>query len=50
MYLASVKEVLEDGANAGDVQTCVFRNDQTVLIVDLEIELIREWYLSYVDL
>ena len=58
VFLPALKRVLEERADAGDVQTCVvlcevfemIRSDQSVLIQDLEIEYIREWYLSYIDL
>lgn len=58
VFLPGLKRVLEERADAGDVQTCVIlcevfemiRNDQSVLIKDLDIEYIREWYLSYIDL
>ena len=58
VFLPALKKVLEERADAGDVQTCVvlceifemIRNDQSVLIHDLDIEYIREWYLSYIDL
>jgi hypothetical protein len=54
----TIKALLEERAIAGDVQTCValcevleiVKPDQTVRIADLEIELVREWYLSYIDL
>lgn len=58
VILPTIKSLLEERADAGDVQTCValcevlevIRSDQTVRIPDLEINLIREWYLSYIDL
>lgn len=58
VILPTIKSLLEERADAGDVQTCValceilemVRPDQTVRIPDLEINLIREWYLSYIDL
>jgi WD repeat-containing protein 24 len=58
VFLPALKRVLEERADAGDVQTCVvlcevfemIRNDQSVLIKDLDIAYIREWYLSYIDL
>jgi WD repeat-containing protein 24 len=54
----TIKALLEERADAGDVQTCValseilevVRPDQTVRIPGLEINLVREWYLSYIDL
>jgi WD repeat-containing protein 24 len=50
--------LLEERANAGDVQTCValceivrvVTPDDTVRLADLSVELVREWYLSYIDL
>jgi hypothetical protein len=56
--LPTMKNLLEERANAGDVQTCValceilqvVREDQTAHIPDLDIALVREWYLSYIDL
>jgi hypothetical protein len=58
VFLPMLKELLVERANAGDVQTCValcevfelIQCDQSVLIQYLEIEYIREWYLSYIDL
>ena len=58
VILPTIKALLEQRADAGDVQTCValseilevVRPDQTVRIPELEIELVREWYLSYIDL
>ena len=58
VFLPTLKRLLEERADAGDVQTCValcevfemVRCDQSVLLRDLEIEYIREWYLSYIDL
>ena len=58
VFLPTLKRLLEERAGAGDVQTCValcevfemVRCDQSVLLRDLEIEYIREWYLSYIDL
>lgn len=56
-----VEKVLEDRANAGDVQTCValceilqvlqVQSDEvTTCIPGLKVNLVREWYLSYIDL
>ena len=58
VILPTVQALLEERADAGDVQTCValcevlemVRPDQTVQIPELEINLVREWYLSYIDL
>jgi len=54
----TIQAILEDRANDGDVQTCVavcevlqvLKSDQTTRIPGLEIQLVREWYLSYIDL
>jgi len=54
----TIQSILEDCANDGDVQTCVsvcevlqvLDNDENTRIPDLEIQLVREWYLSYIDL
>eukprot|EP00540_Astrosyne_radiata_P010734 CAMPEP_0116822822 /NCGR_PEP_ID=MMETSP0418-20121206/487_1 /TAXON_ID=1158023 /ORGANISM="Astrosyne radiata, Strain 13vi08-1A" /LENGTH=435 /DNA_ID=CAMNT_0004450989 /DNA_START=478 /DNA_END=1786 /DNA_ORIENTATION=- len=60
--LPTIANLLEERANAGDVQTCVALceilqvmevNDQNSLkirIPGLERNLVREWYLSYIDL
>jgi hypothetical protein len=58
VLLPFIKDVLEERADAGDVQTCVaiceifemVRSDQSLFITSLEIQYIREWYLSYIDL
>jgi hypothetical protein len=58
VLLPTIKSLLEERANAGDVQTCValcevlqvVAPDQTLLIPGLDIELVREWYLNYIDL
>jgi WD repeat-containing protein 24 len=58
VLLPTIRSLLEERANAGDVQTCValceilrvVTPEQTVRIPDLEIEIVREWYLSYIDL
>lgn len=58
VILPTIKALLEERADAGDVQTCVavseilevVRPDQTVRIPELEVKLVREWYLSYIDL
>jgi len=58
VILPTIKALLEERADAGDVQTCValcevlemVKPDQTVRVPDLEINFIREWYLSYIDL
>jgi len=54
----TLKRLLEERADDGDVQTCValcevmqvIKPDQTVCVPDLPISIIREWYLSYIDL
>jgi WD40 repeat protein len=54
----TLKSLLEERAEDGDVQTCValcellgvIQPDSTVRIPDLDINMIREWYLSYIDL
>lgn len=58
VILPTVQALLEERADAGDVQTCVaicevlemVKPDQVVRISELDINLIREWYLSYIDL
>jgi WD repeat-containing protein 24 len=56
-----VGKLLEDRANAGDVQTCVAiceilqvlqvtPDNVTTCIPGLELNYVREWYLSYIDL
>lgn len=56
-----VGKLLEDRANAGDVQTCVAlceilqviqinSGEVTTCIPGLQIKFVREWYLSYIDL
>ena len=50
--------LLEGRANDGDVQSCValcevleiVNSDRSTQIPGLEIQLVREWYLSYIDL
>lgn len=54
----TIRSLLEERADAGDVQTCVAlcevldvsTQEQTVRIPGLHINLVREWYLSYIDL
>ena len=56
--LPTIKSLLLQRADAGDVQTCValcevlqvIQPDQQTRIPDLELNLVREWYLSYIDL
>lgn len=58
VLLPTVRSLLLERANAGDVQTCVaicevlqvIDADQTTRIPGLDISLVREWYLSYIDL
>jgi WD repeat-containing protein 24 len=56
--LPTIESLLEERANAGDVQTCValcevlevLTSDQVIRLPSLEITIIREWYLTYIDL
>jgi WD repeat-containing protein 24 len=56
--LPTIKNLLLERAEAGDVQTCValcevlqvIQSSGNVCIPGLEISLVREWYLSYIDL
>lgn len=56
--LPTIKSLLEERAEAGDVQSCVavcevlqvIQPDQQIRIPGLELNLVREWYLSYIDL
>ena len=61
--LPATKKMLEEQANVGNVQTCVaiceilqvFPDEEsgegtTTRIPGLEVTLVREWYLSYIDL
>lgn len=58
VLLPTVKSLLLERAEAGDVQTCVavcevlqvIDSDQTTKVPGLDISLLREWYLSYIDL
>ena len=58
VLLPTIKSVLEERAEAGDVQTCVaicevlqvIHSDQQVRIPGLDLIRIREWYLAYIDL
>jgi hypothetical protein len=56
-----VKKLLEERANAGDVQTCVAlceilqvlqveSDEASTCIPGLHIQMVREWYLTYIDL
>jgi WD repeat-containing protein 24 len=56
--LPTLKSLLLERAEAGDVQTCVtlcevmqvIEPDNHTRIPDLHLSLVREWYLSYIDL
>lgn len=59
VLLPTIRSLLLEQAEAGDVQTCVAvcevlqvidADDQTTKIPGLDISLLREWYLSYIDL
>ena len=58
VLLPTLKSLLLERADAGDVQTCVIlcevlqviQPDETTRIPGLSLNLIREWYLSYIDL
>lgn len=58
VLLPTIKSLLLERAEDGDVQTCVaicevlqvIDSDQTTRIPGLDISLLREWYLSYLDL
>lgn len=58
VLLPTIRSLLLERAEAGDVQTCVaicevlnvIDSDQTTRIPGLDISLLREWYLSYIDL
>lgn len=62
VVLPTVKNLLEERADAGDVQTCVAicevlqvikrdtQESQVTRIPGLDLNLVREWYLSYIDL
>lgn len=56
--LPTIKSLLLERAEAGDVQTCValcevlqvIQQDEQTRIPGLKLNLVREWYLSYIDL
>jgi WD repeat-containing protein 24 len=58
ILLPTIKSILEERAEIGDVQTCVavcevlqvLTPDDITKIPGLEINIVREWYLSYIDL
>ena len=58
VLLPTLKSLLEERADAGDVQTCVtlcevlqvIQPDDSTRIPGLSLNLVREWYLTYIDL
>lgn len=58
LIFPTVKSMIEELAEQGDVQTCVaicevlevLNGDGTTKIQSLDINQVREWYLSYIDL
>lgn len=56
--LPTIKLLLIERAEAGDVQTCValcevlsvIKDGQSTQIPGLELQLVREWYLAYIDI
>ncbi len=58
IMLPTIRSMLEERADAGDLQTCVtlcevlqvVTQDEKVKIPNIDIELIREWYLAYIDI
>lgn len=56
--LPTIKSLLLERADAGDVQTCValcevlqvVEPDNGTRIPGLDLNLVREWYLAYIDL
>lgn len=58
VILPTVKALLLERAEAGDVQTCValcevlqvVEPDNSTRLPGLELNLVREWYLAYIDL
>ena len=56
--IPTLKSLLLERADAGDVQTCVtlcevlqiIEPENSTRIAGLELSLVREWYLSYIDL
>lgn len=58
VLLPTLKSLLFERGDAGDVQTCVIlcevlqvlQSDETTRIPGLSLNLVREWYLSYIDL
>lgn len=58
VILPTIRDLLIERAEDGDVQTCValcevlqvIKPDQTLRIPELDANLVREWYMSYIDL
>jgi hypothetical protein len=58
IMLPTIRSMLEERADAGDLQTCVtlcevlrvVTQDEKVKIPNIDVELIREWYLAYIDI
>jgi WD repeat-containing protein 24 len=58
VLLPTIKSLLLERADAGDVQTCVtlcevlqvIEADETTRIPGLSLNIVREWYLAYIDL
>lgn len=58
VLLPTIKSLLLERADAGDVQTCValcevlqvIEPNETTRIPGLSLNLVREWYLTYIDL
>jgi len=56
--LPTIKSLLLERADAGDVQTCValcevlqvIETESDTRLPGLELNLVREWYLAYIDL
>jgi WD repeat-containing protein 24 len=56
--IPTIRSLLDERSDSGDVQTCValcevldvLTEKETVRISGLDIKLVREWYLSYIDL
>jgi hypothetical protein len=58
VLVPTIKAILEERADRGDLQTCVtlcevlqvVTPEETVKIAGLDIEIVREWYLAYIDI
>ena len=58
VLVPTIKAILEERSEAGDLQTCVslcevlqvVTPEETVKIAELELERVREWYLAYIDI